>query len=246
MLHNMESSDPPIIIAAHTNHALDQLLRHVSKFEPEFVRLGAMTTDVETIKPRTLYEIKRAVKPSKLSGGLRTPAFNSLRKLTGELGKILRPLTHGKDVLSSALFKKFGVISEVQYRSLIDGAKEWVNADAGSSIDEIALWLGDQKVEAERRITPEDFGIDAELEEIDLEFEQLREMEAENRQTDDDTDFETLRGNRAVLKEPWAGRKGVGVSRKFVEDELKRRDMWDIATEVRNSPAQTVRLKPIL
>lgn len=32
MLSNMKTSDPPIFIAAQTNHALDQLLTHISSF----------------------------------------------------------------------------------------------------------------------------------------------------------------------------------------------------------------------
>lgn len=229
----MERSDPPIIIATHTNQAVDQLLRHVSKFEPDFIRVGAMTTDMETIKPRTLYELKQANKPGKLPGGLLSLASNTLRKLTDELTEILEPLTDGKKVFSSILFNQYGVIREVQYASLIDGASEWVTADADSSTDAIDQWLGDEKVEAEQRITPEDFGFDVEFEEVDLEFEQLKEIEAESGQlgNDPDTDFETLKGDRAVLREPWAGRKGARMSRVALDEELTKRDMWDIPTE---------------
>lgn len=236
----MEPADPPIIIAAHTNHAVDQLLRHVSKFEPQFVRVGAMTTDVDTIKPRTLYEIKRAVKPNKLPGGLRSSASNTLRRLTEEMGEVLGPLTQGEKLFSPALFMKYGVITEMQYKSLIDGAKEWFKDDTESSIDEFALWLGDEKVEAERRITPEDFGVDVEVEEVDLEFEQLKEMEAESRLTgEDNPDFETLRGTRAVLKEPWAGRKLASVSKNAVNKALKETDMWEITAGVGTSSRHT-------
>ena len=229
MLQNMDSTDPPIILAAHTNHALDQLLRHVARFEPEFIRVGAMTTDVEIIKPRTLYEIKSVIKPNKMSGGLRMPALSTLRNLTGEMTEILAPLTNGKEVFPSTLFKRYNIISDAQYTSLLKGAKEWFNADEKLS-NEMALWLGDEKVDAERRIGPEDFGV--EVEEIDLEFEQLKEIEAERKIVDDE-DIETLRGNRVVFSDPWTGRKGVGVSEQTVQDCLNKREMWDIPTEYR-------------
>ena len=232
MLHNMEPSDPPIIVAAHTNHAVDQLLRHISKFEPDFVRLGAMTTDVEVIKPRTLYEIKQIVKPNKMPGGLYMSAKAQMRKLTADLKEILRPLTYGKDVYHAALFKQYNVISETQFLSLIKGAKDWVTTEGESPMEEVAIWLGEEKVEAERLITPEDFGIDVEFEEIDLEFEQLKEIEAETRVLDDETDFETLRGDRSVLKEAWAGRKGSSTPEQIDKDELKKEDMWDIRANV--------------
>ena len=78
LLENSGPDDPPIIISAHTNHALDQLLRHVAKFEPEFIRLGAWTKDTVVIKPRTLFEIKSAVKYNHPRGGLRKPALARL------------------------------------------------------------------------------------------------------------------------------------------------------------------------
>ena len=58
----MKPGDPPILVASHTNHALDQLLRYVKQFDEEFIRLGAFTTDKENIKPRTMYEVKQAFK----------------------------------------------------------------------------------------------------------------------------------------------------------------------------------------
>ena len=60
----------------------------------------------------------------------------------------------------------------------------------------------------------------------------MKEIEAESRIMDDDVDFETLRGERAFLKEPWAGRQAVGVSDQSIKDEMKKRDMWDIPARV--------------
>ena len=232
MLHNNSDSDPPIIVAAHTNHALDQLLRHISKFEPEFIRVGAMTTDTEIIKPRTLYEIKQAIKANKMPGGLYAPARMALKKLTAALKEILGPLTHGKSIFPAALLNQYDIISDAQHTALIDGAKGWVNAAGDSSTEELSLWLGEERVDAERRIIPEDFGIDIEFEEIDLEFEQLKEIEAETRILDDDADFETLRGERSVFKEPWAGRKTSGLSAERINEELKRKDLWQVPANV--------------
>lgn len=54
MLANMRRDDPPIIVACQTNHALDQILRHIAEFEPNFVRLGGQTKDQDVIKKRTV------------------------------------------------------------------------------------------------------------------------------------------------------------------------------------------------
>ena len=231
LLENLAAEDPPIIISAHTNHALDQLLRHVAKFEPDFIRLGAWTKDVEVIKPRTLFEIKAAVRQNNPSGGLRTPALARLRQLTKEMTILLAPITQGKEMLNSKLYEQYNVISYVQHDSLVKGAKEWVRAEPNDeSLGDIAAWLGDERIEAKYRTMPEDFGI--EVEEADLEYEQLKEIEAESKLVDDE-DRDSLRGLRLVFNEPFTGRQSIGVTDKTALSELKKRNLWDIPSEHR-------------
>lgn len=79
-------------------------------------------------------------------------------------------------------------------------------------------------------VSPEDF--DVKIEEIDLEFEQLKEIEAESRLIDDE-DIETLKGTRLAFKEPWTGRKAIGILDGTIRAELRKRDMWDIPSEYR-------------
>lgn len=143
LLENLGAEDPPIIISAHTNHALDQLLRHVAKFESEFIRLGAWTKDTEVIKPRTLFEIKGAVRHSNPMGGLRNPALGRMKQLAKELTLLLAPLTLGKELMDSRSFEKYDIISYDQYDSLVNGAKEWVRTGAeDETLGDIATWLG--------------------------------------------------------------------------------------------------------
>lgn len=137
--------------------------------EPEFIRLGAMSTDSTTIKPRTLYEIREKIKPNKLSGGLRNPAIFELKRLAKEMTVILEPLTHDHDIFSATLLRRYGLLSEPQYDSLIENAKKWVRSGTQTE-NEMSLWLGDDRILAERRVSPEAYGI--EIEEPDLEFEQ--------------------------------------------------------------------------
>ena len=231
LLENMAPDDPPILLATHTNHALDQLLRLVSKYEPDFIRLGAWTKDMDIIKPRTLYEVKQAVKQSNPKGSLRGPALLKIKQLSRELIHLLSPLTDAGEPLKATLFKKYGVISDPQYESLIKGAKEWIRAGTEDDVlGDVAMWLGEERVEAKQRTLPEDFGI--EVEEVDLEFEQLKEIEAENKLVDEE-DHETLRGPRMIFNEPFTGRQSIGVSEQTVVAELKKQDMWQIPSEYR-------------
>ena len=59
LLENRKPEDPPIIVTAHTNHALDQLLNHIAETVPEYIRLGGRSTD-EDVKKRTLYEVRQS------------------------------------------------------------------------------------------------------------------------------------------------------------------------------------------
>jgi helicase required for RNAi-mediated heterochromatin assembly 1 len=231
MLNNMAPDDPPIFVAAHTNHALDQLLRRIADFEPEFIRLGGFTTDMEIIKPRTLYEVKNAVKHSDVKGSQRNHARNEIRRMVKEMTFLLGPLTEGKEPLSASLFLEYGVITDHQFESLVNGAKDWVRSGGEDAISgDIAMWLGDERVEAKQRTMPEDFGI--EIEEVDLEFEQLREIEAESKMIGDE-DYDTLRGSRIVFAEPFTGHKTIGVTQQTVQTELEKRNLWDVPTENR-------------
>ena len=231
LLENMGAEDPPIIISAHTNHALDQLLRHVAKFEPHFIRLGAWTKDAEVIKPRTLFEIKDNVRYSNPTGGLRGPALARLKQLGKEIANLLAPLTEGKELLDPRTLERYKVISYDQYESIAKGAKEWARAGVENDpLGDIAIWLGDERVEARYRTMPEDFGI--EVEEVDLEYEQLKEIEAESKLVEDE-DRDSLRGRRLVFNEPFTGRQNTGVTDETVRSEMKRRDLWGIPSEYR-------------
>ena len=77
---------------------------------------------------------------------------------------------------------------------------------------------------------PEDFGF--EIEEIDLEYEQLKEIEAESKLVDDE-DRDSLRGLRLVFNEPFTGRQSTGVTDETVRSEMKKKDMWRIPSEHR-------------
>jgi helicase required for RNAi-mediated heterochromatin assembly 1 len=225
LLRNRIPKDPPIIVAAHTNHAVDQLLRHVSVFDPDFIRLGGRTTDIENIRPRTLYEIKKADKSSNPAAP-KMPHLGRQKQLITEMTNLLKPLNQTEQPFSSELFMNYGLITLAQYTSLQKGAAEWVRVDEPDQVPgDISMWLGRDLLVANVRTMPEEFGI--EIEEVDLEFEQLKEMEAESKLDDDDA-FDVLRGPYVALKEPFVGRKARGVTEETVKNALLKQDMWAI------------------
>ena len=226
VLHaNMTQDDPPIIVSAHTNHAVDQLLRHVAEFEPQFIRLGGRSTDLNIIKPRTLYEVKQATTKASAPGGSRASAMGLQRKLTKQICELLSPLTEDDQPLSSQFLCDMSVISEEQRANLANGAQEWVRSDGSDTVKgDVALWLGQDLIPANRKTLPEDFGF--EVEEQDLEFEQLKEIEAEA--INEDEDFDVLRGPLIRLSEPFTGSNVIGVTESKLLKHLHKDDLWDI------------------
>ncbi|KAL8843320.1 MAG: hypothetical protein Q9170_000178 [Blastenia crenularia] len=226
LLQNKLHNDPPIIVAAHTNHALDQLLRHIAQFEPSFIRLGGMTLDKEVIQPRTLFEVREATRVGPVPGGMKGQGLGNLRRLIKEMKGLLQPLTEGTP-FSEEVFRTYGILTDKQCKLLIKGAESWVDLTLPDSVTAaISKWAGDELGEANRRTMPEDFGF--EYEEMELEYEELRELEAEGKLSSDD-DAEGLRGERIMFNEPWTGPERCSASHEeHHESLLKTADLWQV------------------
>ena len=236
MHKNMVVGDPPIIVAAHTNHALDQLLRQIMKFEKEFIRLGGFTTDNQNITPRTLHEVKQLVNnTTTIPGGARVPAMAKMRRLVADMIAILEPLMSGK-LIPSKTFVQYGVITEAQRESLLEGMKDWLRSDdPAKEVGDLEVWLGKEIRNANRASGLQLF--DFPVEELDLEFEQLKEAEAETK-VDEDDEIDMLRGQRIRLDEPFTGNSGPFSPLKTDEKikiQLEEQDMWKIKPAYRGT-----------
>jgi helicase required for RNAi-mediated heterochromatin assembly 1 len=132
---------PPIIVAAQTNHALDQLLDRCSSFQAVIARLGGRTED-EIISTRTLYNIRR---DSKLARNA-TRGENARKKALGHIQELLINCFPAH-LISAEEFCKEGLLTRDQFDSLNDN--EWesapmANADGSEynvEASSIAQWL---------------------------------------------------------------------------------------------------------
>jgi len=234
LLANRKVTDPPILIACQTNHAIDQILRHIAEFEPDFIRLGGMSKDREVIKPRTLYEVKKQGSAPPPAGCLGQIAKKKMKQLEKDIALLLAPLKPDKIPLDFRMLEKLALITEKQADSLEAGASEWVhdrvNPDVARS--PFTSWLGHALITVPLKQQPEEFGF--EYEEADLAFEQLKELEAEN-VTKDDEDFETLSGTMLPLADNFTCRKLPGMTSEKAKAALKEQDMWKIPEAARGA-----------
>ncbi|KAL5343497.1 P-loop containing nucleoside triphosphate hydrolase protein [Aspergillus crustosus] len=229
MLSHMKLGEPPIIVASQTNHALDQILTHVSQFERHYVRLGARSSDPE-IKKRTLFAVRRDEPTPNLAGGLLSGTYKTSKRLFNSISELLQPfnIASSDQPLTSSAFRKYGLLNPKQCESLEQGAKRWVNAGAEGKEEEadpLVAWLGDQLAVFEVNYAKENFGFAED--EVDLEYEQLKELEAEQGLNDED-DYEALRGTFTHLQEGFYVQKGLLDKGAGRAGYLTFDDMWKI------------------
>jgi helicase required for RNAi-mediated heterochromatin assembly 1 len=231
IVENRAVNDPPIIIAAQTNHALDQLLKHVSKFDSEYIRLGGRSKD-EDVKRRALFEVRQANKLPPIPSSFYGRSQKQQEQQSQVLRECLAPLSplEARKPFSAAELLRLKIISQKQADSLVAGAEEWFTG--GTEVtNETKMWLGKASIPWILTYKEDSFGF--EEAEDDLEFEQLREHEAESGQTDQE-DIELLRGFWCAVEK----HNTVSIPAPTVLEKAKRQletsaDLWKIPQGLR-------------
>nr|OQO30883.1 hypothetical protein B0A51_01507 [Rachicladosporium sp. CCFEE 5018] len=221
MVANCRTGDPPIVIACQTNHALDQLLNHVSPFCPELARLGGRSKDRGYIKSRTMYELRQAESNNRLAGSADNGTRKDMANLEKDISAALLPLKPDiKTVLDHEFLASIGLLTEGQVKSLVDGASQWVQAKQVNP-----------NQAARSPLMPEEYGF--ELEEAELEYEQLKDIEAEGIAKDDE-EHDTLSGNIYSLADNFTGRKSM-TSKQKITTHMNQQDLWRVPEAVRGA-----------
>ena len=237
LLANKDDDDPPIIVAAQTNHALDQLLTHISRFESRFIRLGGRSNNLE-IKRHTVHSARQKGAPRSVSGGLLSPAMKKFHSLSYEMVTLLQdfnadPRTE-TTILPMSFFVKHGVLSEAQAKSIEEVASRMVFVGQPEGKDPMAAWLHQRM--AEFRV---DYNISETFsfreDEIDLEYEQLKELEAEQGIGIEDDELEALKGEYCVIQERYIGQEAPSYLQEPADRYLNYKDYWKIPTSERGA-----------
>lgn len=218
ILDNHRPEDPPIIVACQTNHALDQLLRHVALFEPLFARLGGRSKDTDVIKKRTVYELRQQVRIPNTRG------FRSIKTLGERIANLLSPLAPEQEMIELKDLQEHGILTEEQCDSLEKNADEWVSQDDvdGQKTNPLRKWLGNQIKPRKLKKLPD--LIDFEEGDDDVNYEDIQEQEAETAMAgvgDEDEQYEILRGPYVEIGDKWTG-SGVYVSDFSIAETLRK------------------------
>nr|POF07036.1 helicase required for rnai-mediated heterochromatin assembly 1 [Quercus suber] len=240
LLANWRVGDPPIIIACQTNHAVDQILRHIASFTSDFVRLGGRSKDRDVIFKRTLQEVRIQSSTSAPAGSLGPAARKKMKALEQEMQADLSPLRPDQGPMDPALLVRYNLLSEKQLQSLGAGASSW-NASNLSDPSEVRnnllnQWIGGSLTSVPARQPPDHATSNFVYEAAELEIEQLREMETENVARDDE-DFDNLYGETCPLVDNFTCHKlpGVMIATTKIEEALCQDDMWKIPDALRGA-----------
>lgn len=237
MLNNWKVGDPPILVSAQTNHAIDQLLNLIEPFEPEFLRLGGRSSEAnEIIQSRTLYRLR-----TQLQSGV-SDNFGKVRFAQDALNRISEDIIHDiKDMNDqgaeeASVFCKLDLITQEQYDSLNDD--EWV--DAGADVGGLLYsWLGLNQQLPPKRCPLSNNGFEDDEDEDDCEYETLNEAELEARKSKDEDDVEALKGRYVAYRRDFIGRNGRTRTNNQVEAILRSTtNLWDIDEEDRGAVYQ--------
>ena len=220
MIQNWRPGDPPIIVSAQTNHALDQLLNHILRFEPSIVRLGGRSNKAnEEILKRTLFNLKQTNSIPGGYSGFRQVALD-FNKCKRDIAESLETLTT-ENLLNGETLMKNGLITEAQLKSLRT-SPSWEGVDSVNDIAQcklfcknlvqeltVATGLGDEQTMPVPETAP--FNLGLEFEQGDIEEEEVEDIDDEfktdaaidAKKADDD---EGLAGDELPFKRKFTGR----------------------------------------
>lgn len=230
MLRNLHPGDPPIVVAAQTNHALDQLLNLIAPVEPNFLRLGGRTSeDNVVVKERTLYEVRNRTPAG--GGYARFSIKNARNALESTSLKLQTDIENAimQGDGEAKLLLKLEIINKEQFDSLYD--EDWISAqDSELPPGVMTLWLGQEQLTNVPKCLPTNIGFG---EEEDPEFEALEEAEIETGKKDDD-DIDALNGKWYPFKELYTGVASRGYSDRKLKKLLdSTSNLWEIPPTIR-------------
>lgn len=231
LLSNLAPDDPPIIIATHTNHALDQLLSLVAQFEDNYIRLGGRSGNLD-IRKRTLAEIRKTLPPMPcMPGGLSGPARRELEKLSTQIAKLLKPFDEEgiSGPIKATTFAEYGLLTQEQCDSLKEVERWNSSTPMVDDTNYIVPWLDSQVKEMNRNCWIEEISFNED--DIDLEYEQLKELEAGQGPAEEE--WQILKGRTLQFRTTYQGVEESFCSKKEIQQYLSMADLMKIPVKAR-------------
>lgn len=237
-----EHDDSPIVVACHTNHALDQLLRHVAVEIPnEFARLGNQSKDDGIIKQRTMKTLRQGLDSAEKDPCSRSAKTRKQHELaTRHLKEALGLYTTGNVTLKD--FEVAGILSPEQCQSIISGNSQYAGEsrragnrrqvaraaviDESEKVDPLHRWLGSELETAPDLDHDDTLELDLPDDEQSWELEVAQERRVEAGTGDDELD--EVQGEYFPLRMNWRGRSRTILSEADAQRLLSNNNINDV------------------
>jgi helicase required for RNAi-mediated heterochromatin assembly 1 len=230
---------PPILVAAQTNHALDQILIHCIDSGAEVLRMGGRTQN-DLIKPRTLYELRMKCGKNQIPADKKCGSVDHQRQMNAAKVQELVDQLFSDRLLEPKSLLDFGIITQDQCDSLCDESME--THEAMDVHGPFALWLGSSLIPA--RIREDRHPTQLEVNEAEArqnlpEFEIEDDEDIENI-ADDEEDAFRFRGKVIPLKHVWSGKDPANLTSwgRAVARALQNQDLYSIDRDLRGAVYQ--------
>jgi helicase required for RNAi-mediated heterochromatin assembly 1 len=226
-----------IIVAAQTNHAIDQILIQLIKLGFKTVRLGGRTQN-EEIKRYSMFNLRRHSMPPRaqmLDKDYKTLEAARRRAIT-RLEEVVTSSFPG-DVIDAHALQAAGIITSKQLTSLQveDGWGSASSTDGPSDL--LSQWLGDQCVVAPSMESKDiDFDVQESDDTVDLDIEDY-DMELDDCIADDGEVRGRVEGRWVPIKHQWTGANPRQYTEHdlVIRKELARDDLWNIGIQYRGA-----------
>ncbi|KAI1635216.1 P-loop containing nucleoside triphosphate hydrolase protein [Biscogniauxia mediterranea] len=234
-----ESGNRVIVVAAQTNHAVDQILVHLINLGFNVVRLGGRTQN-EEIKRYSMYNLRRrSMPPSFLRADRDYKTFEAARKKNISAFETLVSHVFPEELLDPSILHSAGIISEKQLDSLL--ADDWESLSSPNSSDVVlSEWLGDQLIEVPPNTFRDPVFEDPENDDmLDLEDEDYQ-MDLDDCIVDDDENRGRIDGKWVPINHQWTGSNPHNRNEDdiAIRRELQKENLWDIDTKYRGAVYQ--------
>lgn len=241
LLQSQDSGSNIIVVAAQTNHAVDQILLQLINLGQDVVRLGGRTQS-EAMKYYSLYNTRRRYMPRSVQKSDRDyKTFEAARKKNvTNLENIIKEV-FPVDVLEPDQLLKAGIITQAQYQSLTSDT-DWISAVESELADStMAQWLGPTQLVKAPPMDYKDpiFTAEEELDERGIRAEMVDaedyDIELDDCVADDDAERGIIRGTFVPIAHVWTGAKAEGLSENDfrVRKEMKKTNLWEVNPKFR-------------
>ncbi|KAI1343297.1 P-loop containing nucleoside triphosphate hydrolase protein [Xylariaceae sp. FL0016] len=242
LLESQQRGGNVIIVAAQTNHAVDQIMVQLIKLGFNVVRLGGRAQN-EDIKRYSMFNLRRQAMPHgsqrqdrdyKSCEAARKKNISTLDNKVAEV--------FPQDLIDPESLYRAGIISAAQLESL-QGEDQWGSVSSPSEQEQpsntLSQWLGGLVVEAR---TPEYLDPMFDVEEDadnDLEAED-HDVDPDDCIADDDATRGKIDGQWVPFKHHWDAHNPRGYTEHDLEvrRELKKPNLWDVDKQYRGAVYQ--------